>query len=61
MDCFKQSWEDESLMVWKIILYKERNKDGKQKFYTTSEDFDHSVIAESFDVDDLKEINEKDI
>lgn len=59
---YSMNWSEEPFMIWKLILYKEDDKTGEQKFYTTNENFNHSTIAEiSYDDDEVTEIKEEDI
>ena len=55
----KKKWDKIRPSVWSITYYKEDDK-GNTKFYTTSDDFDHSHFAEYVDNEDLVEIDPKD-
>ena len=44
-------------MVYKIIMYT-TDKDGHEKFYTTNDKYDHSLICDMIDDNDVYEIKE---
>ncbi len=43
------------MMIHKLILSKEDNQ-GNKTYYTTKSDFDHSVLCDLIDDEDLNEI-----
>ena len=47
------------LMIHKIILSKEDNQ-GNITYYTTNSDYDHSLLCDLIDDDDIHKITNKD-
>jgi hypothetical protein len=48
------------MMVYKIIMYN-IDKDGNEKYYTTNDEYDHSLICDMIDDDDVHEVKEDSI